>query len=101
MKISCPSCRAAFALDDKRVPQAGLSIKCPKCKSSFTVHRPKPGEEGKLVEGRPTAVPLPAARAVSLNRITSAVKDILGRLRGASGEDGRGRGKRGPPGGAG
>ena len=62
MKISCPSCRAAFALDDKRVPPAGLSIKCPKCKSPFTVHRPKPGEEGKTVEGRPTAVPLPAPR---------------------------------------
>ncbi len=62
MKISCPNCRAAFALDDKRVPSAGLSIKCPKCKSPFTVHKPKPGEEGKIVEGRPAAVPLPAAR---------------------------------------
>jgi predicted Zn finger-like uncharacterized protein len=62
MKISCPNCRAAFALDDKRVPPAGLSIKCPKCKSPFTVHKPKPGEEGKTVEGRPAAVPLPAAR---------------------------------------
>ena len=34
MKISCPSCKAAFALDDKRVPAAGLTIKCPKCKSA-------------------------------------------------------------------
>ena len=62
MKISCPSCRAAFQLDDARVPTAGLSIKCPKCKSPFTVHRPKPGEEGKIVEGKPAgAVPLPGA----------------------------------------
>ena len=48
MKISCPSCRAAFALDDKRVPPAGLSIKCPKCKTPFVVHKPQPGEEGKI-----------------------------------------------------
>ena len=60
MKISCPKCPAVYELDESRIPAAGLSIKCPKCKSSFTVHRPKPGEEGKLVEGRPTAVPLPA-----------------------------------------
>ncbi len=68
MKISCPSCRAAFQLDDARVPPAGLSIKCPKCKGPFTVHRPKPGEEGKIVEGKPTgapagAVPLPGTGA--------------------------------------
>ena len=63
MKISCPSCRAAFQLDDGRVPAAGLSIKCPKCKSPFSVRRPRPGEEGKIVEGRPTAVPLPGLAA--------------------------------------
>jgi predicted Zn finger-like uncharacterized protein len=64
MKISCPSCRAAFQLDDARVPPAGLSIKCPKCKGPFTVHRPKPGEEGKIVEGKPAgAVPLPGTGA--------------------------------------
>ena len=62
MKIACPHCRAAFALDDKRVPAAGLSIKCPKCKQPFAVHRAKPGEEGKLIEGKPLAVPLPGGQ---------------------------------------
>lgn len=62
MKISCPSCRAAFQLDDSRVPPAGLSIKCPRCKGPFTVQRPKAGEEDKIVEGKIAsgAVPLPA-----------------------------------------
>jgi cellulose synthase operon protein C len=64
MKISCPSCRAAFHLDDGRVPAAGLAIKCPKCKGPFTVQRPKPGEEDKLIEGKASgAVPLPGTGA--------------------------------------
>lgn len=64
MKISCPNCRAAFHLDDGRVPAAGLAIKCPKCKGPFTVHKPKPGEEDKLVEGKASgAVPLPGTGA--------------------------------------
>lgn len=63
MKISCPSCRAAFQLDDSRVPPAGLAIKCPRCKGAFTVQRPKAGEEDRIVEGKSagsSAVPLPA-----------------------------------------
>jgi predicted Zn finger-like uncharacterized protein len=61
VKIACPHCRAAFALDDKRVPAAGLSIKCPKCKQPFAVHRARPEDEGKIIDGRPLAVPLPGA----------------------------------------
>ena len=57
MKISCPSCSAAYELDDARVPPAGLSIKCPKCKKPFTVHKPKGGEAAKTLGG--SAVPLP------------------------------------------
>ncbi len=53
MKISCPGCQTLFALDDKRVPAQGLSIKCPKCKAPFSVQHPPPGEEGKVVHGIP------------------------------------------------
>jgi predicted Zn finger-like uncharacterized protein len=53
MKTSCPSCNAVFAVDDKRVPNGGLTIKCPKCKAPFTAHLPKPGEESKTVRGIP------------------------------------------------
>ncbi len=53
MKISCPSCQALFALDDKRVPEYGLSIKCPKCTRPFLVKKPLPGEESKVVVGTP------------------------------------------------
>ena len=60
MKISCPSCQSMFALDDKRVPPSGLSIKCPKCTKPFSVQHPPPGEEGKVVHG----VPLSATGAM-------------------------------------
>jgi predicted Zn finger-like uncharacterized protein len=53
MKICCPGCAARFALDDKRVPDLGLSIKCPKCKQAFSVQRPRAGEEDKVVHGTP------------------------------------------------
>ena len=56
MKTSCPSCHAVYAVDDKRVPSGGLSIKCPKCKTSFTAHRPKEGQEEKTVVGIPHQV---------------------------------------------
>ena len=56
MKISCPTCAAAYELDDSRVPPAGLSIKCPKCKNPFTVHRPK-ADAAKAAPK--SAVPLP------------------------------------------
>ena len=59
MKISCPNCSAAYELDDKRVPAAGLSIKCPKCKNPFTVHKPKAGEAAAKPGKPPSAVPLP------------------------------------------
>ena len=56
MKISCPSCAAAYELDEARVSPSGLNIKCPKCKKPFTVHRPK-SEAAK--PGAKPAVPLP------------------------------------------
>jgi len=56
VKISCPSCAAAYELDEARVSPSGLNIKCPKCKKPFTVHRPK-SEAAK--PGAKPAVPLP------------------------------------------
>jgi predicted Zn finger-like uncharacterized protein len=72
VKIACPHCRAAFALDDKRVPAAGLSIKCPKCKQPFAVHRARPEDEGKIIDGRPLAVPLPGAARKPVSGASSA-----------------------------
>jgi predicted Zn finger-like uncharacterized protein len=56
MKTSCPSCNAVFAVDDKRVPNGGLTIKCPKCKAPFTTHLPRAGGESKTVKGVPVSV---------------------------------------------
>lgn len=61
MKTSCPSCNAVFAVDDKRVPNGGLTIRCPKCKAPFTAHLPKAGEESKTVKGIPVQVAAPSS----------------------------------------
>ncbi len=39
IKVSCPSCDAAYDVDEKRLPANGLRMRCPKCEESFQVHR--------------------------------------------------------------
>ena len=39
IKVSCPSCDAAYDVDEKRLPANGLRMRCPKCDESFQVHR--------------------------------------------------------------
>jgi len=39
IKVSCPSCNAAYDVDEKRLPTNGLRMRCPKCEESFQVHR--------------------------------------------------------------
>src|SRR2546427_2925552 len=67
VKISCPSCSAAYELDDGRVPPSGLNIKCPKCKNAFTVHRPKgdgakPAAKPASTASGPAAAKAPASK---------------------------------------
>jgi len=39
IKVSCPSCKAAYDVDEQRLPDDGLRMRCPKCSESFQVHR--------------------------------------------------------------
>jgi len=39
IKVSCPSCNAAYDVDEHRLPDDGLRMRCPKCSESFQVHR--------------------------------------------------------------
>ena len=39
IKVSCPSCNAAYEVDESRLPADGLRMRCPKCSESFQVHR--------------------------------------------------------------
>ncbi len=39
IKVSCPSCNAAYDVDEHRLPEDGLRMRCPKCSESFQVHR--------------------------------------------------------------
>ncbi len=39
IKVSCPSCNAAYDVDEHRLPDDGLRMRCPKCSERFNVHR--------------------------------------------------------------
>lgn len=54
MRIACPSCKASYNVDDRRIPAAGLNVRCPKCQAAFPVRPQVPTAVG------PTPVPLPA-----------------------------------------
>jgi predicted Zn finger-like uncharacterized protein len=53
MRVSCPSCKTVYNVDDKKIPDTGANLKCAKCKSSFPVKKAAPSE----------AVPLPGIGA--------------------------------------
>jgi len=55
MRIACPKCQAAYDVDERRIPAAGLNVRCPKCQNAFPVRPPPPAPVA------PEAVPLPPA----------------------------------------
>ncbi len=59
MRIACPSCTAAYNVDERRVPAAGLNVRCPKCQSTFPVRPPPP----PAAEAAPVRLPTPPGRA--------------------------------------
>jgi cellulose synthase operon protein C len=40
MRVTCPSCQAAYNIDEKRVPPGGAKLKCSKCQSLFPIQAP-------------------------------------------------------------
>ncbi len=39
-EVACPSCKATYQVDERRVPASGLKMRCPKCGESFQVAAP-------------------------------------------------------------
>jgi predicted Zn finger-like uncharacterized protein len=39
VKIQCSECKAAYRIDDSKVPAEGVYVKCPKCESRFLVKK--------------------------------------------------------------
>jgi predicted Zn finger-like uncharacterized protein len=39
-EVECPSCRAGYKVDERRIPPGGLKMRCPKCGESFEVAGP-------------------------------------------------------------
>ena len=60
IKVSCPSCNAAYDVDENRLPANGLRMRCPKCEESFQVHRD--GSTAKTGGGASPASIKPARR---------------------------------------
>ena len=67
MNVTCVSCNAPYAVDERRLPSAGADMRCPKCGTSFRIHPdgrteakgPPPPPPG--VSKRAIAVPSPGA----------------------------------------
>lgn len=65
--VACPSCKASYQLDERRVPAQGMQMRCPKCGASFRVDHPQNQGAAKepvlgaaLGLGRPPAPARPA-----------------------------------------
>jgi len=52
INVECPSCRAPYELDERRMPASGVKMRCPKCGTSFHV----------AADGSAAAAPSPPAR---------------------------------------
>ncbi len=91
-EVECPSCRAGYKVDERRIPPTGLKMRCPQCGESFQVSAGGPSEppvlgaalglsggQDKEAQGRPSKKTMlglapaqdseqPAARAPSGGR---------------------------------
>lgn len=73
-RVECTSCKAAYQVDERRVPAKGLTMKCPKCRESFLVSPPdKPAEPVEKV-----ALPAPTNNFGGTMIGVSARRDALG-----------------------
>lgn len=54
-EVACPSCKATYQVDERRVPPTGLKMRCPKCGESFQVAAPGAPAPGAAPPGAPGA----------------------------------------------
>jgi predicted Zn finger-like uncharacterized protein len=56
LRVTCPTCRAAYAIDERRVPSSGLNVRCPKCQQAFPVRPPQDSEAAVALPDRERTV---------------------------------------------
>ncbi|MBX2810873.1 MAG: zinc-ribbon domain-containing protein, partial [Myxococcales bacterium] len=72
MNITCPSCKARYAVDDARIPPTGATIRCPSCHHTFVAHHSVSGPApftpptAHLADETPLSAYIPPASAVPL-----------------------------------
>ncbi len=71
-RVECTSCKAAYQVDERRVPAKGLTMKCPKCRESFLVSPP----DKPVVPVEKVAVPAPNFGGTMIG--VSAKRDLFG-----------------------
>lgn len=63
MILSCPSCRARYAVPDSAIPAGGRKVRCVKCRFSWF----QEADDSSLAPGEPEVAPLPAPAAAPVH----------------------------------
>jgi cellulose synthase operon protein C len=66
MRVACPHCRAAYKVDDGRVPARGINVRCAKCRKPFPVRPPDASEPAAAPMPQPGIAAPPSAGAIPL-----------------------------------
>jgi len=75
-EVECPSCRAGYKVDERRIPAGGLKMRCPKCGESFEVAGP--GFSEPPVLGGALGLKPPPAPAAPPERRPAAKQTMIG-----------------------
>ena len=59
MRVTCPSCQAAYNIDDQRIPPGGAKLKCSRCQALIPVRPGVPADPPPAMRFQEGAVPLP------------------------------------------
>ncbi|MGZ3446701.1 MAG: zinc-ribbon domain-containing protein, partial [Myxococcaceae bacterium] len=62
MRVTCPSCQAAYNIDERRIPPGGAKLKCSACQTLIPLRAPQAAAPAPSVAGvrlNEGAVPLP------------------------------------------
>jgi predicted Zn finger-like uncharacterized protein len=59
MRVTCPSCQAAYNIDDQRIPPGGAKLKCSRCQTLIPVRAAAPADPPPGIRFQEGAVPLP------------------------------------------
>ncbi|MBW1908481.1 MAG: zinc-ribbon domain-containing protein [Deltaproteobacteria bacterium] len=67
MKVQCSGCKAAFQINDSKIPEKGAYAICPKCKTRFYIKKePKAKKEQQEIIACPFCYHLMASNDICL-----------------------------------